>query len=273
MIIRPSLASFALATLPALALSAQSTWFPAAGGAGLDLHVGKGFYENPGIRFATVSPVVTLRFAVSQKAVIETELPFAFASVEGDTHMENTSRMWGNPYLGVAVNGAPAARVRLGFRLGMGRGPFYYPEVIAIGSAMNQEFERAEAYLADVHALRGLVELGALPERGTFAQARIGATLLMAPGDEAADSEALLDYGLRLGWRTAAVIAHIGLTGRANLTRDDGSFADRTQHLLTLGLEATRGTVRPIVEVRYFLDEGAREQVKGMVNLGLMLPW
>ena len=50
---------------------------------------------------------------------------------------------------------------------------------------------------------------------------------------------------------------------------EGASIADRTTNMIVFGAGGTTGRVRPNLEVRLFLDEFIRDEVKGIVALGM----
>ena len=245
---------------------AQSAWLPVATGNNFDLRISRGFYGEGGPGLATFAMTPSFRIEVAPRLMIEAELPIASASQSNSfTGDSETGFSPGNPYAGIVAQVAPVARLRAGIRPGIISDDLSVGEGLALGYGVISEYDRFEAYLPDYTAVRATVELGAVPATGGFAQARVGATLFMA--SDGGENETLAEYGVRIGMRTGAVMFHGGMLGRAVMTADEG--ADKTTNMLTVGIGGAAGRVRPNLEFRYFLDEDIREEVKGILALGV----
>jgi hypothetical protein len=132
------------------------------------------------------------------------------------------------------------------------------------------EYDRFESFLPDYTTVRATVELGAIPARGGFVQARIGGTQFMA--SEGGENETLAEYGVRAGLHTGSLLFHAGVLGRAVITAIEGAtLADRTSHMVAFGVAVSAGRFRPHAEFRLFLDEELRQEVQGILALGMAL--
>lgn len=249
--------------------AAQSAWLPTAAGNSLDLRISRGFYGEGGPGLATFAMTPSIRVAVGPRVMVEAELPIAAANQSNGFGGESaTGFLPGNPYGGIAAELAPSVRLRAGLRLGIISDDPSPGEALALGYGVISEYDRFESYLPDYTTVRATVELGAVPARGGFAQARVGGSMFLA--GEGGENESLAEYGVRIGMHTGAVLIHGGLLGRAVMSAAEGaSIADRTTHMVALGVGKTSGRVRPNLEFRYFLDEFIRDEVKGIVALGM----
>lgn len=244
----------------------QSTWsFPDDDNV-FDLRISRGFFSdgNPGLATFTATP--SIRIGVSPKVAIEGELPVAFANADDPFDGESISgSRIGNPYFGVSAGVAPSVRIRVGFRYGMGISDNDDDGggLLALAYGVISEFDRWEAYVPEANSARVLAEIGTIPTQGAFVQARLGATRVM---QDDLDGETLVEYGVRVGHTSSGVLLSAGLLGRYWL---DGDGGDRNTNQVALGVAAASGAVRPMVEVRSFIDEDLREGVKAVLSLGI----
>lgn len=255
--------------VPVVPSAAQSTW-PGAPVNTAGFRLAKAIITGDNAPdLATFSAVATGRFAASPRLTVEVELPFARASEEvGFTPRTISGNAMGNPYLGIEVPIASGI-VQAGVRLPLGPQPDEEGELAAQLYAFFSEFDRYEAHMAKTTAARVVATFGRLPESGQFAQLRIGATAMKPSGS---DTELFADYGGRLGFREGALMGHFGILGRALLSSEQGSIADRTIHMVTAGVAGASGPVRPQAEVRYFLDEGF-DDARLVVAIGVAIGW
>lgn len=252
-------------TLPAATIAGQSTWpGQSTGTFGLGLSKIIVTADN-GPDVATFSVIPSGRIALSPTLTLEVELPFARGGGEvGFEARDESAIVLGNPYLGIEVPFSGGV-LQVGARPGISSAPDDEGELIAQLYAILAEFDRYEAFLPETSTLRVLARFGEIPAAGGFTQVRIGATLVK-PSE--GDFDMLADYGGRIGHHSGSLMVHAGLLGRAILTSDGGSFAERTIHMLAGGVAGTGGRVRPQAEARYYLDEGF-DDARLVVLLGL----
>lgn len=248
--------------------AAQAPWLPATAGNMFDLRISKGFYGDDGPGLATFTVTPSLRVAISPRVMLEAEVPVAAASEDNPFTDESVSGLRiGNPYAGVAAEIAPTVTLRAGVRVSLIPDDINAGGATALGYGVISEFDRYEAYIPDYTTFRATAEMGKVPAKGGFAQVRIGGTMFMA--GSGGDNESLVEYGARVGLHTGTILLHGGLLGRGFLTSDgDASLADRTTHMLMVGVGGTSGRVRPKAEFRMFLDEFLRDAVTGVLAVG-----
>lgn len=253
--------------LPLATVTGQSTW-PGAPANTIGIRIAKSIVTaDNGPDLATFTAVPSGRFALSPRLTLEVEIPIARASEDGGFGEGNVSgTAIGNPYVGIEIPMA-AGFLQAGVRLGIAPNADEQGELAAQLYAVLSEFDRYEGHLPKTSAARVLAVYGRMPESGQFAQLRIGATGVKA---SEGDFEVFADYGGRIGLRGGGAMMHIGLLGRAILTSEEGSFGERTIHMLTGGVAATSGSVRPLAELRYFLDEGF-DDARLVVALGAVV--
>lgn len=258
-------AFFLAIALPAATVAGQSTW-PGESAGTFGLRLSKIIVTaDDGPDFATLSAVPSGRFALSPTLTLEVELPLARGGGEvGFAARDESGIVFGNPYVGVELPFSGGV-LQVGARPGISPTPDDEGELIAQLFAILSEFDRYEAFSPETSTLRVLARFGEIPPAGEFAQVRIGATLVK-PSE--GDFDMLADYGGRIGHHSGTLLVHAGLLGRAILTSDGGSFAERTIHMLAGGVAGTSGRVRPQAEARYYLDEGF-DDARLVVSLGL----
>jgi hypothetical protein len=253
--------------LPTITASGQSVW-PGDSPGTVGLRLAKSIVtadNGPGL--ATFTAVATGRFALTPRVTAEAEVSLARATGESGSGGESISgTALGNPYVGIEVP-VGSATVQAGLRLGVAPVADGPGELDAQLYAILSEFDRFEAFMPKTSAARVLVGVGRAPSAGGFVQGRFGATAMKS---DDTDVEVFLDYGGRIGYRGSGMMGYGGVLGRAILTSGEGSFSDRTIHMLSAGAAAVSGRARPQAELRYYLDEGT-DDARIVVALGMVV--
>ena len=205
-----------------------------------------------------------LRVPVSGSLSIVGEAPFARFGVDG-----GSGTVVGNLYVGVeqAAAGPAGVIADLGVRLPTvsESGDF---DGFAAPLAAFSDFDRAEAWLDELWAVRGHVGYRQTSPGGFMAGLAIGGTLWASQQSE---DEVLADYRAHAGYRQAKVAVGAELTGRAILT-ESGSFGERTIHQLTLGVGVAAGPLWPRAFLRVPLDAELKDTGLNQV-FGLAVDW
>jgi len=269
---RPLLLTAGLLSWVQSSAGAQSYWHDDAGRAQYRLELLKPFLKNVDESFLTGSAFLSGSFLVGTGLRLEAELPFTRAAFslpdQGGTLDVERSRI-GNPYIGlVSHRGERPFAFRIGLRLPLSGGADDLADLTALAVGGASDIDRLEAFTPEVITLRGGIEWMKVQPGGLLLGAALGPSLLIDDGFD--DAELLGNYGFRLGYRGEGVQTYAALTGRINLTSDDG-LSERTQHQLTGAIALRRGRLRPEALVRFPLDEGIRDLIGVIVGLGARL--
>lgn len=254
------------AAAPAAA-RAQSLWLDPAGAGGFQLE-----FLHPsvdGYSAASGAVFFGLRAPLGRRVALVGELPVAHGDirvgVEG-VELRGEAVTPGNPWIGVEI-GSPGSdlQVALGGRIAL---------IDSVDAATSIGFladpiDRPEAFLAQTGSLtarviwRGFDDAG----RGVLLHGGVSGWI---PTD---DGETVLQgsYGARLALAGPVVSAVAGITGRANLSADDRSLAERTLHQLGLAVALELGPLRPGAEIRFHLDENFRDGTDWVLGLFVAL--
>jgi hypothetical protein len=216
-------------------LGAQRNWLDPMAGHSVSVSATFGAFDDN----ITDSPVATLavrgRYQLARNATLTAELPVARAVLRSGL----SGTAVGNPWLGVEHAPLQGVRVELGARLNLWT-PGAQEESLAFAYGQLVDFDRREAWLPRTWALRAMVHMGSVPQRGAFVTAKLGAVGLAESGS-GADGELLVRYGARAGVAAAGWTAWLGVIGQGLATEDTGTLADRTTHQAELAV-STRGT-------------------------------
>lgn len=234
--------------------SAQRTWLVPLPDRGAAIEAATAFYEEDLTSGLTLTLVPSVRFPVGGGIVATADLPISRASVRpGFLGASTTATIIGNPWLGIELPLANAGRLELGLRPGLVQ-PDDAAEAAAAQFGAITEYDRFEMWSGKTTTARGVVHLGRLPAQGPFLSVRVGASVFV-PSGTGGDTEVLANYGLRGGVIAGRAMYSIAMTGRALVTSQTGSVADRSVHQVALGIESLEGQVRPHLQARIFVDE------------------
>ncbi|HJS46443.1 MAG TPA: hypothetical protein VJ773_00515 [Gemmatimonadales bacterium] len=170
----------------------------------------------------------------------------------------------GNVYVGGEI-GAPGATLagHLGVYLPTAPGDAVDPALVGLLT----DFDRFEAYLPDVIAVRGGLHYRQADPGGVRYGFRVGASGI-APTGGGGGSELLVDYGFLFGIEQDRVRILGTLDGRLFATAGGGlGFAERTVHQAGVELTLLGGRVEPRLILRVPMDE-LLEDAGPMVGLG-----
>ncbi len=270
MIPRSVLSLLALvAVVPTLA--AQRTWLVPQPDRAAGIELSTGFYENDVTSGFTAAFTPSVRFPVGGGILATAELPISRASVRPNfLGGDQSATVIGNPWLGLELPVAGTGRLEVGVRPGL-RDITGDAEQSAALFGTITEYDRAEAWTGKTTTVRGMLHLGRVPAEGAFVTGRVGATTFI-PSGTGGDVEVLANYGLRAGFVARSTLFYAAVTGRALMTSESGSVADRSVHQLGIGVEALDGDVRPHLGVRIFVDELVNN-VDAILTAGITWGW
>ncbi len=261
---RKPMFAVAFLALTVVRVNAQRPWIEPDSARTIGLEVTKGFFKsNAGIDFASFLVTAQGRYPVSDKVALTAAIPFA--RVSGANTPAQTA--FGNPWLGIEMVGQPGIVVEAGIRPGIAKEAD--GNTLALGFI--EDFDRYEAWTADVTSIRAAVHIGPKSEQGQFISGYLGGTVSMA--SDGGGAGYLANYGIRAGWRTGGTLVSAALTGRANLSHltVGGGLNERTMHQVGFIVERVSGRVRPIGSIRTFLDENARLTISAIVTAGISI--
>lgn len=125
-----------------------------------------------------------------------------------------------------------------------------------------------EAFLPEMASLRaGVLHRGSRTGKSAVDVQLAGVLFIPKEGDV----DGALDYGVQGVIRPQTVGVTAGIAGRALVTGDNMSFAERTMHQLFARIDYTVGNVRPYIGVTVPMDEDVRDVVNATWRAGLQV--
>jgi len=262
LLFRSLIGSFALLQLGATRLHAQFYWFDEKGDrAALRAELLRPFIKGTELKALTSGSFLSVSGKLGSSSRLEVEVPIATGGLKADP--AGSQFVVGNPYLGLRLHqSGKAFSTQLGLRFPL-MGDLSTRSEDAVRAAAVSDLDREEAFFSKTLTARAGIELHPATSGSLLTGLRFGTSVFIPTQENGGDIEAFLDYGGRLGFDNASVLAAIALTGRWLVTSSAGSLADRTEHQLTGSLDLRRGPVRPGVLVRIPLDDSALDAVLG----------
>jgi len=223
------------------------------------------FKEGDGLTFLSGVYDFSVSIPVGSKVNIVGSLPFGVIGVEG----VDTESGIGNIYVGLQHRLNSTAEKGLSASLGI-----FLPtmpedkfSVFLIGVYSNYfEFQK---FFPNTLTVYGNLAYHRIKSNGWMFNLEIGPNIMIATGDNDADTEVLIHYGLSGGYRVHDVAFKAELAGMAILTEDVDEFGDRFAHMLAFGVQWTRGPVRPGIFYKIYLKEELRDVVSGVIGIKL----
>ncbi len=264
--------ALAAAAVPA---QAQSVWLPSSHGPSISIEGFKPILTEGNRNWTTATTAYFLsgRMPISGSVIATAELPFAYAgfkrSALGGTGVETSSTL-GNPYVGIKLaSAASPITADLGVRLPVRKSK--ESEGMAASVGFLADVDRMEAFAADLLSVGGHLGIRHRDPSGLHLHARGGPIMWFntakdRPGD---DTELFLDYVAQAGYDVGRYAIIGGLSGRTQMTADEGSWSDRSIHHLGVSGSVAFGSVRPGIQVRVPLDDDLDDVLRYVIGLGV----
>jgi hypothetical protein len=208
---------------------------------------------------------LTVGIPVDSAARFIVVLPFTVAALDGGSGGDESAI--GNVYAGAEV-GRPGSPVtgQLGAYLPTAAEDAGDPAILGLLG----DFDRAEAYLPNLAALRVGMQYRQVDPGGILYGFRFGGSGLF-PSGGGGSAELLLNYGLIFGVEAARVRLAATLDGRFSATAGAGvSLGDRSVHQAGFEAVVLGWRMEPRLIVRVPMDESL-DGVGPMVGIGLMM--
>lgn len=255
--------------LPAT-LAGQSLWEDPADGNTAGIEWMRPDMKIAGMGGASSAAFLFGRYAISPMVTIQADLPLAYGSF-GEAEFDDSAIAVGNPLLGARIQ---PALMPVSFDISM-RLPFASinddgSSGIAYVAGIAADLDRMEAFTPDLIPLSAHVNYAVEMRADSDLRFHAGPVLWLNREDDP-DIEStwwFLTYGGELGHQVSGVRFASSLTGRYDLSADDGDFGDRTIHQLGVAASYKSGNMRPGVFVRVPLDEGSRDLVGFVIGVG-----
>jgi hypothetical protein len=173
------------------------------------------------------------------------------------------------------ANETAIGNLLLGYEAGSGatrfiatvRAPTASENEAALFGALSDVLQ-VEAFLPEVTSLRaGVLHRGSRTGRAAVDVHLSGVLFIPKEGD----TDGALDYGVQGVIRPKTIGITAGIAGRAIVTGDNMSFAERTMHQLFARIDYTAGNVRPYVGVTVPMDDDVRDVVNATWRAGLQV--
>jgi hypothetical protein len=260
------LSTAALAAAPA---AAQDFTLPPAPAKSLSLEGVYTDFEGVDVGFPSTVWFLTGRAPLTPTLGAVVDLPFSYAKVDAGLDEESSS-VFGNPYVGIEYAAMPSLKLELGGRLPLTSAD---DESFADLVAIVANPMRAEAFVSDLVPVTAAATLTRELSPSFSLRGRAGATEFFYTGDEAdADNETSLDYGLAGTYTSGNARLGLGLSGRWLASADEGDFGENSFHFIGGSVDVLVHGVRPGLTVRLPLDGDYSDAVKSSVGLYLQVP-
>jgi hypothetical protein len=261
------------AALTAAPAAAQSILLPSAPEKGIALEATYTDFKVADVSAPSSVWFLSGRLPLTPQLRVFGDLPFAYGNMKLDIDglgiIEDKDAVFGNPRLGMEFLANPALTLEGSVRLPLTSAN---ETTVADITAIMADPQRGEAFLKDVVPVSAAVNYEQVIAPGVSLRARAGGTRLFYTGDDDRDNATLADYGLFGSYATGPARLGLGLSGRWNVSEDDGSFSENSLHWLGLTADAAVRGVRPGISFRMPLDKDHRELVGPSVGLYLQVP-
>lgn len=250
-------------------VAAQTLLTPPTPEKGLWIDAAYSDFKSSEIGFPSTVWYLSGRLPLTSRISAVADVPFSYARVEPLDEDAQTSSVVGNPYLGVEFTGSPRLRLELGARAPLNTAD---EESFADVTAFMGDPLRLDAFMEDVLPVSAAATWTQPLTPALSLRLQGGATGLFHTGDETADNDATLDYGVAGSYTAGRARLGLGLAGLWLASADDGDFAENSVHSAGASADFLVGGVRPGISVRVPLDEDVREAVNSTVGLYLQIP-
>jgi hypothetical protein len=211
------------------------------------------------------------RMPVMDRMRVVVDIPFAHAGFDGDAIFGSESNsVLGNPYLGIEYELTPMFGLQFG-----ARAPITTADSESFADVVGYLADpmRGDAFLEDALPLKGAVTVGQAFANGLGIRARAGVTAAIYTGDDDdAETMTFADYGISGHYVLGLARLGAGLSGRWDISADEGGFSDNSLHQLGLTIDGQFGGVRPGLSLRLPLDRTYREVTEYSIGAYLQVP-
>jgi hypothetical protein len=250
---------------------AQTTLLAPAPETGVWLEAARPHFKDLDVTIPTSIWYLGGRMAVNERLNLVADVPFSYAGFDDDPDFGNrTNSVLGNPYIGVEYLAVPRLTAEFGVRA---------PITTADGTSFADvigflgEPQRGEAFLEDAVPVSGALTFEQPFDNGAAIRARAGVTAAFYTGDDDdEETSTFADYGLFGNYSLGLARVGAGISGRWNISADDGSFSDNSLHQLAFTVDAPIGRVRPGLSLRLPLDSTHRDIVDYSIGAYLQVP-
>jgi hypothetical protein len=246
-----AIAAVTLAILPAKPY-AQSIWNDRGGLNSVTLELSKPKFERSG--FSGLAAFLTLQMALTDRALLVAELPYAHSRREYYSESGRTDDAIGNIYLGAEIRpeDSPGSG-EFGIRLPTASTD-HYP---ANSAGMLADHDRLEAFLVDRLVISGRYNYRPQYEDGFATRFHIGPSILVYTGEENRSShgEVYLHYSVQPWYKAEKISFGVGLSGAMNVSAGNPFSGHSTEFQIGLAAVYDAGRVRPGVNLRLPLTD------------------
>lgn len=124
-------------------------------------------------------------------------------------------------------------------------------------------------YFPNILTIHGNAAYYRSQSKGFMYGLEIGPNIMIPTKGEDTEVELLVHYGLSCGYRTKDFVLKAEFAGVGNITAEDGDFSDRFLHAFTFGLLWDRGSIRPGIFYKIYLDKDWSDVVSGVLGIKL----
>lgn len=253
-----------LALIPSAA-RAQSLWAPRVEGGAVQVEIFRPTFDaDVDLSLATSLWFLTARIPLSEKALLELDLPFSHLGIDDGASYSTI----GNPHLGIELRDVESgASLQFSARLPL----VDETEAPAILMGTVSDISRWEAWAVDIFPVGLLGRFERTDDRGFGVRIDAGPTIWFATGDRQ-DTEFLAIYAFQGLYANEDVQVGLGLHGRAILSDDDFDVGESTLHEIGASFALRAGRAWPGLQVRLPIDDNLGEVVDYTLGLQVTVP-
>lgn len=211
---------------------------------------------------------LTLNIPVSPKMNFVGSLPFATIGFKGyDSESESS---FGNISLGLQYKLKSTAETATAVTFGVctptmsdkHEGPYFM--------GLYADYYEFQKFFPHLLTLYGNLAYHVFKADGLLLNAEIGPYFMIpTETEDESDSELFLHYGLSAGYRVNPIAFKVELAGLGILTEEMYEGGHRFEHMLAIGAQWTRGSVRPGIFYQVYLRKDISDYISSVIGIKL----
>lgn len=238
--------------IPQAGLNAQSIWNDRGDLNSVTMELSKPKFERSG--FSGLAAFLTLQMAVSDRALLVVELPYAHSHREYYSGSGRSDDAIGNIYLGVEIRPEDSPKSgEFGIRLPTASRDDYS----ANSAGVMADHDRLEAFFVDWLVINGRYNYRPQYEDGFATRFHIGPSILLYTGEGTSSShgDVYLHYSLQPWYKAEKTSFGVGLSGVTMVSAGNPFSSKGTEFQIGLAAVYDGSRVRPGVNLRLPLTD------------------
>jgi len=229
------------------------------------------FKGDDGLSFLSGVYDFSVSIPVGSNMNFEASLPFVTIGSSGCNGgtCNDTESSIGNIYIGVRHRLKSTAEKGTSIALGVFLPTTPEDKFSTVMMGWYADYYEFQKFFPNTLTIYGNVSHHLIKENGLMFNMEIGPNLSIPSGDNDGETELFAHYGLSAGYRTHGIVFKVELAGLAIVTEEAEHFGDRFTHFLVFGVQWNRGSIRPGLFYKLYLNEGWRESLNGVFGIKL----